>query len=133
MERAEFPAVEGKILIRPALVGDGNLNGVTDNGDISQLIARGHYLDGTTTNTWVDGDFNYDGQVNNADISLLLASGNYLAGTTFFNAAYPELATPAPMALISGAQLPEPSCLALAALSLLGLAARRQKTPSKIV
>jgi len=69
----------GQILVRPALLGDVNLDGTVNATDIQQLQNRGQFNHGPTTNGWIDGDFDFDDVVNNVDIRTIALSGNYVS------------------------------------------------------
>jgi hypothetical protein len=72
-------------LIRQALgahlkPGDTRFRGQVDFSDLNQIVSRGHYNDGTSTNKWSDGDFTGDGKVDFGDINAIVSAGVYLAG-----------------------------------------------------
>jgi hypothetical protein len=72
-----------KIFVRPSLIGDTTLSGSVTNASVRAIILRGHYNDGQSNHTWVDGDFDGDGQVTNSDVRAIILSGNYNNGVTF--------------------------------------------------
>ena len=84
-------------------VGDANLDGEFNSGDLVQVLATGNYEQDVDT-VWSSGDFNGDGRTNSSDLVAALAGGGYEAG---------------PRAAV--AAVPEPSSLALALLSIAGL------------
>ncbi len=73
-----------QILIRPALYGDVNLDGVVDGDDIGQIIQLGYFAKSTPApDGWADGDLNYDGFVDGDDIGLIIQTGTFSSGATF--------------------------------------------------
>jgi hypothetical protein len=62
------------------MVGDTNLDGAVNFGDIVQMLGAGAF-GGTQAATWVAGDLNYDGAVDAGDTAALDASGNYSHAT----------------------------------------------------
>jgi hypothetical protein len=80
--RPDVPA--GKVLVRPTLVGDANLDGTVDFFDITQVL--GYKYNTGAPASYTDGDLNYDGVVDFFDISTLL-SANYNSGAVFALAA----------------------------------------------
>ena len=95
------------VVLQYALMGDSNLDGKVNASDFD-AIARNY---GSTGKAWTDGDFNYDGTVNVVDFNALAANYNQ------------TLSAP-----VLGTLVPEPGCIALAAVGLaaLGMARRRQ-------
>lgn len=83
-------------------VGDTNLDGEFNSGDLVQVLGAGTYEQDVAA-VWSTGDFNGDGRTNSSDLVAALAGGGYEVG-------------PRPAA----ATVPEPSSWAL---TLLGLAA----------
>jgi hypothetical protein len=72
-------------------VGDANLDGLFDSGDLVQVLAAGQYEDGIVANsTWATGDFNGDGEADSADLVAALADGGYEAGPLPAVSAVPE-------------------------------------------
>jgi hypothetical protein len=85
-------------LIRQALAahlraGDTRFRGTVDFTDINQIVSRGHYNDGTTTNRWSDGDFTGDGKVDFTDINAIVTAGTFNTGN--YDGATPSTAVAA--------------------------------------
>jgi hypothetical protein len=91
-------------------IGDADLNGQFDSGDLVNVLASGTY-EADVDSVWSSGDFNGDGRTNSGDLVAALADGGYEAGPRAAAAAVPE-----PSSL---------SLLILAALCHAGLRARR--------
>src|SRR5207248_3777503 len=70
-----------RILVRPALYGDLNLDGKTDAKDIGIMIGLGYYGSGNAPHGWLDGDLNGDGVVDGNDIGLIIGTGTYNNGS----------------------------------------------------
>ncbi|MEO0587431.1 MAG: dockerin type I domain-containing protein, partial [Planctomycetota bacterium] len=90
-----------------ALLGDANLDGMIDTGDLAILAAN---FD-ATGQTWVTADFTGDGTVGTADLAILAAN---------FGAEVPEAATGAVSAAV-----PEPGVVGVAGAGLLAFLRRR--------
>ncbi len=72
-----------RTLIRPALYGDVNLNGVVDGDDIGLIIQLGYFgKSSTTPDGWVTGDLNYDTFVDGDDIGLIIQTGTFSSGAS---------------------------------------------------
>ena len=96
-------------------IGDANLNGEFNSGDMVQVFARGKY-ETLETAGWEDGDFNGDTLFGSGDMVAAFVGGGYEKGLK------PGGPNPAVSAV------PEPSSVLLAllgVLSLVGLARRR--------
>jgi hypothetical protein len=120
-------AVANQVVVKFTLAGDANLDGVVNFNDLDAL---GRHLN-TTGNDWANGNFNYDpnGVVNFNDLDTIgqnlnkalgaLGSSTELGGTTV------------PLGEVASVQntivTPEPGCLALAAMGVSGLLARRRR------
>jgi hypothetical protein len=76
--RPDVPA--GKVLVRPTLVGDANLDGKVDFFDITQVL--GYKYNTGVPASYTDGDLNYDGVVDFFDLTVVL-SANYNSGAVF--------------------------------------------------
>jgi hypothetical protein len=76
--RPDVPA--GRVLVRPTLVGDANLDGKVDFFDISQVL--GYKYNTGAPASYTDGDLNYDGVVDFFDLTVVL-SANYNSGAVF--------------------------------------------------
>jgi hypothetical protein len=70
------------LVVAYAGIGDSNLDGQSDNSDISALVLAGKYVaDGSgPTATWDEGDWSGDGVSSAGDISALILSGLYGSG-----------------------------------------------------
>jgi hypothetical protein len=106
----------GSILIRYALLGDANLDGPVDVGDLGALATNYGITSGAV---WAQGDFNYDGKVDVGDLGSLAT--NY--GSTLGSG---------PAAIVAGetaivAVVPEPTFVGLATLGAAGLSTRRRR------
>jgi hypothetical protein len=75
-----IPVAPGQTLIRPALVGDVNLDGRVDFFDVAQVL--GYKYNTGQAASYTDGDLDYSGKVDFFDISTLL-SANYNSGEVF--------------------------------------------------
>jgi hypothetical protein len=81
---AGIPVAPGQTLVRPALVGDANLDGRVDFFDVAQVL--GYKYNTGQPASYTDGDLDYSGKVDFFDISTLL-SANYNSGEVFAAAA----------------------------------------------
>ena len=62
------------------VVGDANLDGLFDSGDIVQVFRTGEYEDGTQGNsTWSEGDWNCSGDFGSDDLVFAFQSGSFVA------------------------------------------------------
>jgi autotransporter-associated beta strand protein len=100
----------GEALLRPALIGDLNLDNTVSIADFIDLST--HF--GQTNATWQDGDLNYDNQVSISDFVDLAAH----FGQTY--------SSPTPAAIDSSA-VPEPNTLALCATAAFSLTLRARQ------
>jgi hypothetical protein len=87
-------------------VGDANLDGQFNSGDLVAVLATGTY-EADVDSVWSSGDFNGDGRTNSGDLVAALADGGYEAG---------------PRAAVSA--VPEPSSLLLCLLGCLTVVGR---------
>ena len=72
-------------------VGDANLDGEFNSGDLVDLFVAGEYEDGVPMNsTWSTGDFNGDGEFGSGDLVAAFVGGGYEAGPRAATAAVPE-------------------------------------------
>jgi hypothetical protein len=62
-----------QMLIDYTWIGDANLDGVVNAGDLSAMSPTG--------TTWATGDFNYDGKVNANDYALFMLGSAFSGGT----------------------------------------------------
>ena len=96
--------------LKQSWVGDANLDGQFNSGDLVTLFSAGTYENGQAAK-WTSGDFNGDGLFTTSDLVSALSDGGYERG---------------PRAAV--AAVPEPTGVLLFAIGLLGgLAARRGK------
>jgi hypothetical protein len=112
---AAIPVAPGQVLVRPALVGDVNMDGKVDFLDISQVL--GYKYNTGQPASYTDGDINFDGVVDFFDITTLL-SANYNSGVVF-PSAQPALA--------EAENVPEPLAPGFAAICGVALARRRRR------
>src|SRR5207302_7796301 len=70
-----------RILVRPTLYGDVNLDRRTDAQDIGYIIGLGYYGSGAAPHGWLDGDLNGDGVVDGNDMGLIIGTGTYNNGS----------------------------------------------------
>ncbi|MCA9214580.1 MAG: lamin tail domain-containing protein, partial [Planctomycetales bacterium] len=67
-------------------VGDSNLDGVFDSGDLVQIFARAEYEDGIAGNSgWADGDWNCDGEFSSGDLVDAFKVGSYSSASVAVN------------------------------------------------
>jgi hypothetical protein len=104
------------VLAKETFYGDTDLNGSINPADYTNI--DNGYAMGLTG--WANGDFNYDNLVNAADYSL--ADEAYVLQASEGS----PPGTPLASALGSVAAVPEPTSLALVAISMGGLLVRRR-------
>jgi hypothetical protein len=66
-----------RILVRPALYGDLNLDGFVDDTDLAIYSGLGQYNKASPKFGWLGGDLNYDGKVDDTDLQIFSGAGNY--------------------------------------------------------
>ncbi len=87
-------------------MGDANLDGQFNSGDLVTVFQAGHFHDGIDMNSgWAEGDWNGNGDFESGDLVVAFQDGGYEAGPR------------APMAAV-----PEPRGLILVALGVIGRA-----------
>jgi autotransporter-associated beta strand protein len=104
------------ILVKYTYVGDADLDGVVDIGDLGKLASAWQ-----TGGVWFNGDFDYNGTVNINDLGLL--ASNWQAGVsavTAWGEALSGLGLPA-------VNVPEPASLGITLPALIGVCARRRR------
>jgi hypothetical protein len=89
--------------VKRTRLGDANLDGEFNSADLVAVLAEGKYENGEMA-TWTQGDWNGDMVFDSGDLVTALSDGGYEQGP-------PPAAT----------QVPEPTSMALALLSVLGL------------
>jgi len=101
--------VERKTILN-TYIGDANLDGQFNSGDLVTVFAAGEYEDAAASNsTWAEGDWNADNDFNTGDLVYAFQGGGYEMG---------------PRAAVNA--VPEPSSAVLLALGMLTLARRRR-------
>jgi hypothetical protein len=70
-------------------VGDADLSGEFNSGDLVTVLASGKY-ESDSPSVWSEGDFNGDGRTNTNDLVAALSDGGYEAGARQATAAVPE-------------------------------------------
>jgi hypothetical protein len=119
---AGIDVAPGRVLVKPVLAGDANMDGTVDFFDISQLL--GYKYNTGQAASYTDGDLNYDGVADFFDLTVIL-SGNYNTGQQFDPAV--AMAGDPPTAFSpASSTAPEPACTWLIGLSA-GLLRRRRK------
>lgn len=64
-------------------VGDANLDGVFDSGDLVQVFTLGQYEDGSVGNSrWASGDWNCDQEFSTSDLVTAFQAGGYVSGAS---------------------------------------------------
>jgi hypothetical protein len=115
----------GTIEIKYTLLGDANLDGIVNGIDFGILAAN--FNKGVTG--WDEGDFNYDNVVNGIDFGELAA--NFNKGASGADYGPGALSDPALVAFAQAnglmADVPEPACIALIAVSAPSLLRRRRR------
>jgi hypothetical protein len=79
-------------VLRDTYVGDANLDGEFNSGDLVQVLASGNY-EADVDSGWASGDFNGDARTNSSDLVAALADGGYEAGPRAAASAVPEPTT----------------------------------------
>ncbi|MEM7577476.1 MAG: dockerin type I domain-containing protein [Planctomycetota bacterium] len=99
------------VLAQAALLGDANLSGVVEQGDLNAVLnnwGRNNAIDPAANISWTTGDFNGDGTIDQSDLNAVLNHwGNTLAAPSFEGFAIPEpgtIALAAPLLLLSSRQ-----------------------------
>jgi hypothetical protein len=93
-------------------IGDANLNGVFNSGDMVQVFVRGKYEKPETVADWEEGDWNGDTFFNSSDMVAAFVDGGYEKG---------------PRIVAAVSAVPEPSGSVLLLTALIALAARRRR------
>ena len=97
--------------LKKTWIGDSNLDGAFDSGDLISIFTAGEYEDGIPQNsTWSTGDWNGDREFDSGDLIAAFTDGGYEAG---------------PRAAVSA--VPEPSSALLLVCSVLALGCRRRR------
>ena len=91
-------------------IGDADLNGEFNSGDLVVVLASGTYETGADS-VWSTGDFNGDGHTDSGDLVAALSDGGYEIG---------------PRAAV--AAVPEPASASLLLLGTLALLSRRRQS-----
>jgi hypothetical protein len=117
----------GTVEIMYTLLGDANLDGKVNGADFTLMAANFNHA---VTNGWDEGDFNYDGAVNGNDFVLLADNFNQFASQSAVDAA--DLQALESFAAANGisltnANVPEPACVGIGMLGILGILRRRAR------
>jgi hypothetical protein len=92
-------------------IGDANLDGAFDSGDLVTVFIPGQYEDNVPGNsTWETGDWNGDGDFGTGDLTFAFQQGGFELG---------------PRAAQQGVAIPEPSAIGLLAVGIAAIAFRR--------
>lgn len=98
--------------LKKTYFGDADLDGQFNSTDLIAVLSGGQYEDSVSQNsTWATGDWDGDAEFTTSDLVAALQGGGYDAG---------------PRAAVSA--VPEPTMGAVAALTILGLVARRRNS-----
>ncbi|MCA9196548.1 MAG: lamin tail domain-containing protein, partial [Planctomycetales bacterium] len=66
-------------------IGDSNLDGIFNSGDLVAIFVAGEYEDGVALNSgWGEGDWNGDGDFTTLDLVTAFQEGTYVAAATAF-------------------------------------------------
>lgn len=77
--------------IKHTYLGDADLDGEFDSGDLVSVLAAGQYEDTIDDNSsWGTGDWNGDSEFNSSDLVVALANGGYESGPRAGVDAVPE-------------------------------------------
>ena len=80
--------------IKQTWIGDTNLDGLFDSGDMISVFSAGQYEDAIVGNsTWSTGDWNGDGDFESGDLIAAFSDGGYEARPCAAVAAVPEPST----------------------------------------
>ena len=97
--------------IKNTWIGDSNLDGAFDSGDLVAVFTAGRYEDDLAQNsTWSTGDWNGDREFDSGDLVAAFTDGGYDAG---------------PRAAVSA--VPEPSSAILLGLTMIGVGRLRKR------
>ena len=89
--------------VKRTYIGDANLDGVFDSGDLVGVFAAGHYEDGEPHNSgWAQGDWNGDGEFDTGDLVEAFQDGGYELGPRQVAAQVPETSSMLPLLLTIG-------------------------------
>ena len=79
-------------------IGDANLDGEFNSGDLVQVFQAGHYEDGIANNsTWTEGDWNADSEFDTGDLVLAFQDGGFELGQRMAAVTVPE---PTPLVIL---------------------------------
>lgn len=83
------------------VIGDSNLDGIFNSGDMITVFAAGEYEDGIPLNsTWREGDWNSDLDFDTADLIYAFQNGSYSAAARPLTVPEPSLAVAAMVACV---------------------------------
>jgi hypothetical protein len=115
----------GQIEIKYTVYGDANLDGLVNGDDFTILVGNL----GKPASKWDKGDFNYDGVVNGDDFTLLVENLGKQANGADIALPASDLAAIDAFAAANGlmADVPEPGCAALFAMTGVGMSLARRR------
>ncbi|HEX4054406.1 MAG TPA: autotransporter-associated beta strand repeat-containing protein [Tepidisphaeraceae bacterium] len=116
----------GQLEVKYTLYGDANLDGSVNSIDFGDMAANF----GKSGKVWDQGDFNYDGTVNSIDFGLLAGNFGKSVGSNADVVSAADWTALDAFAAANGlmADVPEPTCAALALITTVGILQRRSRS-----
>ena len=111
----DVSTIPGSTLVKFTYMGDTNLDGAVDSGDLTIVktaIANGK-LGSPSTDSWVHGDVNYDGVIDSGDLTIVK--------TAIANQKITGTYSPIPLSAGGISPVPEPSTIVLLLLGFASL------------